>query len=91
MAEVAERLTLGKQLRQISTQAKANKEAQVLVDMLKEAASNGETTLFFEDLNKIVPTMVMNDTLWDWLKSEEIGVAGDRNQDTGALSYQLSW
>lgn len=86
-----ERIPLGRKLRQLTDQAKTNKEAQALVDMLKEAASRGEDHLSFDDLRTVVPNMIMNESLWDWLKSEEIIASGQINQTTAAYQYTLSW
>lgn len=86
-----ERIPLGRKLRQLTDQAKTNKEAQALVDMLKEAASRGEDHLSFPDLRTVVPNMIMNDSLWDWLKSEEVLATGQVNQATAAYEYTLSW
>ena len=88
---VEERIPLGRKLRQLTDQAKTNKEAQALVDMLKEAASCGEDHLSFSDLRDVVPSMIMNESLWDWLKSEEIRVNGQVNQTTAAYEYTLYW
>lgn len=85
------RIPLGRKLRQLTDQAKTNKEAQALVDLLKDAASRGEDHLAFKDLRDVVPSMIMNDSLWDWLRSEEIGVSGQVNQDTAAYEYTLTW
>lgn len=86
-----ERIPLGRKLRQLTDQAKTNKEAQALVDMLKDAASRGEDHLSFPDLRTVVPSMIMNESLWDWLRSEEITAAGQVNQTTAAYEYTLSW
>ena len=88
---VEERIPLGRKLRQLTDQAKTNKEAQTLVDMLKEAASRGEDHLSFSDLRTVVPSMIMNESLWEWLRSEEISISGQVNQTTAAYEYTLSW
>lgn len=85
------RIPLGKKLRQLTNQAITNKEAQVLVDMLKEAASKGEDHLAFADLRTVVPNMIMNETLWEWLRAEEITASGGIDPNTAAYNYTLSW
>lgn len=89
--ESEERIPLGRKLRQITDQAKTNKEAQALIDILKEAASRGEDHIAFTDLRTVVPSMIMNESLWDWLRSEEIRAAGQVNQETAAYEYTLAW
>lgn len=86
-----ERIPLGRKLRQLTDQAKTNKEAQALVDMLKEAASRGEDHLSFSDLRDVVPSMIMNESLWEWLRSEEVRASGQVNQTTAAYEFTLSW
>lgn len=85
------RIPLGKKLRQLTNTAITNKEAQALADMLKEAAMKGEDHLAFKDLRDVVPSMIMNETLWGWLKSEEIVATGGVNPVTAAYEYTLSW
>lgn len=89
--EQVERIPLGRKLRQLTDQAKTNKEAQALVDMLKEAATRGEDHIAFTDLRTVVPSMIMNESLWTWLKSEEIAFNGRVNPDTAAYEYTLTW
>lgn len=91
MAEVEERITLGARLKQLTYQAKINKEADVLTNMLVEEAKKGNDNLLFEDLRRVVPNMIANDTLWDWLRSEEIGASGGVDQQTAAYRYTLYW
>ncbi len=86
-----ERIPLGRKLRQLTDQAKTNKEAQELVNMLKDAASRGEDHLSFPDLRTVVPSMIMNESLWDWLRSEEITASGGIDPNTAAYNYTLSW
>lgn len=86
-----ERIPLGRKLRQLTDQAKTNKEAQELVNMLKDAASRGEDHLSFPDLRTVVPSMIMNESLWDWLRSEEITASGGVDTNTAAYNYTLSW
>lgn len=91
MTETEERITIGKRLRQITSKARIDNEAKALVDILMEEANKGNSRKSFDDLRTIVPNMIANETLWDWLRSEEITVVGQINQQTAAYEYTLMW
>lgn len=85
------RITLGARLRQLTNQARINNEANALVAMLEEAANRGEDHLTFADLREVVPNMIMNDTLWNWLQQNELTFNGQVNQETAAYNYTIMW
>ena len=91
MAEVENRIPLGKRLKQITYQAKITDEIAVLTNLLVEAANEGKSQLYFKDLRTVVPNMIANESLWDWLRSEEIGASGGVDQNTATYSYTLYW
>jgi len=89
---MAERMTLGKKLRQITEDAAAtNKEAQALYDAMKARATVGESSIHFDDLRLIVPNMIQRETLKPWLEQEEIKMEGYVDTGTAAWVYTLSW
>ena len=90
--KMAERITLGKKLRQITEDAAAtNAEAQALYDAMKTVAMQGQNSIHFDDLRSIVPNMILRETLKPWLEAEEIQMNGMVDPNTAAWSYTLSW
>ena len=86
-----EGLSLGKKLRRLTEQAKVNVEAQALIQILVDAANIGEDHVYFPDLRSIVPKMIMNETIFRWLDSNEIRYSGQVNPNTAAYEYTLYW
>lgn len=91
MEEQIKQIPLGRQLKKIMLDAKVNIEVQALTDQLVEAAQQSLGYKKFNDLRDVVPTLIMNDSLWSWLTTNEIRYNGTINQDTGAYEYTLSW
>lgn len=91
MEEQIKQIPLGRQLKKIMLDAKVNIEVQALTDQLVEAAQQSLGYKKFNDLRDVVPTLIMNDSLWSWLTTNEIRYDGAINQDTGAYEYTLSW
>ena len=84
-------IPLGKKLKQISEKARAANELARLVAVLEEYAGKGEVSIKFNDLREYIPTMIMNNTAWDWFKQNEINVSGGINNTTGNYEYTLRW
>ena len=86
-----ENITLGKKLRQLTEQARVNTEATKLIEVLEEAANRGEDHVKFNDLREVVPNMIMSETLWNWLRVNELKFEGYVDQNTAAYVYVISW
>lgn len=84
-------LPLGQQLKRIMLEARVNVEVQALTDMLVAEAQRSIGFKEFDDLRDVVPTLIMNDTLWNWLTANEIRYSGAIDQTTGAYKYTLRW
>lgn len=84
-------VTLGSRLRKLTGVAKVNIEISNFSKVLEEAAKSGNSAVSFPDLRDYLPTMIMNNTVWDWLKEQEIIAQGSINNNTGAYVYTISW
>jgi hypothetical protein len=91
MENTTQIIPLGRHLRAIMIESKINIEAQNFANKLFEAAKNGLGHMKFEDLREELPTMIMNETVWTWLKDNELRFTGSVNQNTGAYEYVISW
>lgn len=89
--ENREIVTLGSKLRRLTSAAKVNIEINNFSKVLEETATTGNSAVSFPDLRDYLPTMIMNNTVWDWLKEQEITAQGSINNDTGAYVYTISW
>lgn len=86
-----ESLSLGKKLRQITNQVRANAEAQAFVDVLTQAAERGEDRVVFEDLRTVLPIMTKSETALDWIRSNDLQAVGQVNSNTACWEYTISW
>lgn len=84
-------LTIGKRLRQITNQANRKVEIDTFVSVLEDAANNRLSSLAFPDLRQYLNSMIMDGTIWDWMKSQDLIPAGEIDQNTGAYSFTISW
>lgn len=84
-------LTLGKRLRQITNRAKTVIEITNFSAVLEAAAEKGESRVLFTDLRQYLNTMIMDGTIWDWLKSQDLMFAGEVNQNTGNYEFTIYW
>ena len=86
-----ERLTIGKRLRQITNEAKKYKEIQNFTMVLEDAARQEVESLRFPDLRQYLNSMIMDGTIWDWLKSEDLIATGEINSNTGEYDFTIQW
>lgn len=84
-------LSLGKRLRLITNQARAQMEANRFVEVLTAAAEQGQDSIFFPDLRDHLNNMIMENTVWEWFRINELNVSGNIDQETGAYAYTISW
>lgn len=84
-------ISLGKRLRQLTSQSRANAEVTRFIEILEEAANKGEDHVTFTDLRQVLPTMILNDTIWDWLRANELGASGVIDNNTAEYKYTISW
>ena len=84
-------IPLGRQLRKISQESKANLEVQNFTNTLVEIARQGLEQYTFEDLRDFVPTLIMNETLFKWLAANELMAEGGIDQNTGNYRYTIRW
>jgi hypothetical protein len=80
----ANEMTLGKKLRRIVEQARSTAEIEKLTEVL-------ESKVKFKDLREYTPTLILNGTIWDWFRDNELVVTGTVDQNTGAYEYLVSW
>lgn len=84
-------LSLGRRLRLITNQARAQMEANKFVELLVAAAEQGQESISFPDLRDHLNNMIMDNTVWEWFKVNELNVSGGIDQSTGAYAYTVSW
>lgn len=84
-------ITLGKRLRQITNRAKTVAEIANFTAVLEAAAEKGESRVMFPDLRQYLNTMIMDGTVWDWLKSQDLVIVGEVNQNTGNYEFTICW
>lgn len=87
----APKMLLGDRLRQLTGQAKLVKEIEALTQILEQAAMRGENQVAFEDLRLVIPLMIQGGQAYDWIRSQNINVAGQVNQETAKHEMTLSW
>jgi hypothetical protein len=87
----ANEMTLGKKLRKIVEQARSTAEIEKLTEVLEDVARKGESKVKFKDLREYTPTLILNGTIWDWFRDNELVVTGTVDQNTGAYEYLVSW
>lgn len=88
---VEEKIPVGRRLRQLTEAAKSLREVTALINILEEAANQGQDRVTFDDLRTVVPNMIVNGTIWDWLKDNEINATGSVDQNTAQYRYTLFW
>ena len=84
-------LSLGKRLRLITNQARAQMEANKFVEVLTAAAEKGQESISFPDLRDYLNNMIMDNTVWEWFRINELNASGSIDQTTGAYVYTISW
>lgn len=91
MDNLNNQITLGKKLRQITAKVKADKEIENFTKVLTDAAEDGKSRVVFTDLRQYLNSLIMAGTVWDWLKSQDLGVSGAINQNNGAYEFTIFW
>ena len=84
-------IPLGRQLRKITQESKSSLEVQNFTNKLVEVAQQGLDYCFFEDLRDYLPTLIMNETLFNWLQANELIPEGGIDQSTGNYRYTIKW
>jgi len=84
-------MTIGKRLRQLTNQANRKVEIDTFVAALEDAANNRLSSLAFPDLRQYLNSMIMDGTIWEWLKSQDLIPTGEIDQNTGAYNFTISW
>ena len=84
-------LPLGKRLRQITDSVNSKAEIENLTKILIEAAESGKDRVEFDDLRLVIPVLSQSNKFNDWLKENEINIAGGVNQQTAKWEYTLYW
>lgn len=88
---------LGKELRDQVSKLRAQKameqriedEKLSIIKRCKDAASLGEDSVNLPILESFCPTLLAGGKLWDWLRSEGIGMTGWKTEH--GSSYTLYW
>lgn len=84
-------IPLGRQLKRITEESKSSIEVKNFTDILVKAAQQGLDRYEFNDLRDVVPTMIINGTLFNWLNANELVASGVIDQNTGNYHYTISW
>ena len=88
---VQQELSLGQRLRQITNKVRADAEAQAFIDILMNAANNGEDMVVFPDLRVVLPIMSKSDTIFDWIRSQDLQITGQVNPNNACWEYTIFW
>lgn len=91
MDNLNEQITIGKRLKQITAKVRSEKEIENFTKVLMDAAEDGKSRVVFTDLRQYLNSLIMAGTVWDWLKTQELGVSGSINQNTGAYEFTIFW
>lgn len=84
-------IPLGRQLKKISQESKSTLEIQNFTNKLVEVARQGLEAYTFEDLRDFLPTLIMNETLFQWLTANELIAEGGIDQNNGNYRYTIRW
>lgn len=84
-------IPLGRQLRKITQESKSTLEIQNFTNKLVEVARSGLDSYTFDDLRDFVPTLIMNETLFQWLAANELMAEGGIDQTNGNYRYTIKW
>ena len=85
------RIPLGRRLRQITDEAKANAEISNFEEMLVKYAEQGLDRVQFTDLREYLPNLIATERIRDWMAANELQMVGMVNQETAQWQFTIMW
>ena len=86
-----ESITLGERLRRLTQESKLAFEIHRFEEVLSETAQQGINYYVFDDLRDYLPTLIMEETLFNWLSENELIYEGNVDNNTGKYRYRIKW
>jgi len=91
MADEKVTMSLGKRLRGITDNAKAEIETAKFIETLEGVAAKGIDRVQFKDLREHIPTLISSGKVFDWMAQNELSMNGSVNSETAKWEYTISW
>ena len=83
--------TFGKKLGEITRKAQANLNIKKFYEVLENAAKDGNSKVRIPDLREYLNDKIMDGTIWDWLKSQDLYANGQVDSSTGKYDFIIYW
>lgn len=83
--------TFGKKLGDITRKAQASLNIKKFYEVLENAAKDGNSKVRIPDLREYLNDKIMDGTIWDWLKSQDLYANGQVDSSTGKYDFIIYW